>query len=707
MSFEVHVYEDDNTTFVVNLSASRQVRDVSAKDLLDGNGDGSVVIDWDHPDVAELVGGRVVRIYDNERCAFSFTIDKKRTVTVPSSGNDSDRTVTVSGGGLRGYLTWGRVLPWLPTASDGVEDQRPITRRRLFNCVAPTNDLSDWVTPYQQSRTTSEPARPRGWPSNDAKWLWGETESDTMTIGRNWFVRDFTIDADETLVFLVTADDQFVDFLQGAELQREEPEFPAQVWYDPWRSPMKLKAGTYRYGVAAKNEGGKGAVMAECWRTSTAGLTTRVFMTGFPLGDGYDAQYGEWLCLPYPELGDPGYGHTVGRIMGQLLGEAQLRGELPALSWDFDDDLDSNGDPWDVLIPEIDFDATGTLADAVDKLAETYVDVRMGYDNGFVLQLFNKDARGTIQPITLTHANGEISSDAVEETFEVGNDVLMVRDRGMYLADSDLSVLAYGRKPSGSLQVGQLDEPAVLEQIAGAYLDGLTEPGSSRIIEVVPMLDLPAEPGDYIGVEEDLLRLSEIAYKLDFDSLRKTPSLITAYDAKRKKSERVVERMIAEAGNSLASSRVIDTGTNIPSGRLDSVKVTSWSWTQPEDLEVEFWDTDLLEPVGWQAFPIEEPMRLWALIVECDWAEPDGAGGITQVTSGQSRFSLMIDGGPAPVPLIATVPETSGTSDPHIYGIQYIFGPALVMPGQTLSVAPIENGAHINGSATIWATAAL
>lgn len=706
MTVEVKVFEGDNETEVCNLSESRQVRAINGRDLLESGGDGSVSIDWDHPDVGELTQGRIIQVHEDGRVPLSFTLDKKVTVNVPADGRQSSRLVTVSGATLRGVLSRARAMPWLPVASSGVPDQRPITRRLLFNAASPIVDRTSWITPYQQDRVDSQPSRPRGWPSNDAKWLWGEEEDEMMTIGTCWFVREFTLEADATVVFLVTADDRFVEFLEGAEMQREEPKFPANVWPDPWRSPMKLKAGTYTYGVAATNDGGKGAVMAEAWRVTTEGLDTRIFMTGFPLDDEFDAQYGEWLCLPYPGHGDAGYGHTIGQVVEHLVGKAQDRGEIPAVTLGFDAELDSNGDAWD-WIAEIDCDATGKLADALDKFAETYCDVRMSYSDGLQLDLYRKGARGSATAISLD--GSQIRSDIVEENLVVENDVLLARDRGIYQYESPLSVLAYGRLPGGSLPVGQIDDEGELDALGAQQLDGLTNPSESRVIEIHPQIEFPAEPGDTITVAGDSgLRVVEIGF--DFEQggkLRKQPALSTPYQERRKNAERVVARMIAEAGTSLAGARPLDTGSNIPSGRLSPVKITSWSWTDPEDLDTEFWDTEEEDPVGWQPYPLEEAVRVWAIIVECYWAEPDGAGGIAQVTTGQSRFSMQIDGGPAPVPLIATVPETSGTSDPSIFGIQYVFGPALVAAGRSLSVVPIENGGHINGSVTIWTTEAL
>jgi hypothetical protein len=127
-----------------------------------------------------------------------------------------------------------------------------------------------------------------------------------------------------------------------------------------------------------------------------------------------------------------------------------------------------------------------------------------------------------------------------------------------------------------------------------------------------------------------------------------------------------------------------------------------------DELDTEFWDLDAEDPVGWQEYVLPEARRLWGVIVKCKWAEPDGAGGLEQVTTGQSRFLLKVNNAATTPFFIATVPEVGGDpADPTVFGIAYIFGEGHVPPLSTLSIAPIENGGHIEGSAAIWGTVPL
>jgi hypothetical protein len=697
---DVRVYESDNETLVCSLThnedpaKARQVRGLEGTDVLAGVGQGTLAVDYDHPQVAELTGRRIIQVHTLDRVPLAFSIDRKREVLVPEDGDDAGRIVTVTGKTPRGVLRRGRVLPWLPVASEGVSDSRPITRRRLFNPASPTIDLDDWALVNEQARLDSAHII-QGWPSEDSQFVWGAEEELDMPLGSCWVGLDFTLASEAIVVFLVTADDQFVDYLHGAELQRQEPEFPAFVWQDIYVSAVKLQPGTYRYVVKGTNDSQKGAIRFEAWETSTGGITDQVFQS----------QFAGCKVLRYPEVGDAGYGHTIGHIFDTLLTECQARDELLDLAWDFTPTLDSNGEPWDDLIPEIDFDATGTVADAIDKVEDLrYCDVEVTTTGGLVLRLFNYGTRGETKPITISQPNKNLSYHVVETDFEsVANDVLLVRDRGLYLADDDASVAADGRLPGGSLQVGPADSEDVLERIAAADLEGRTTPGVSVVAKTTPMTDFDAAPGDRCTVGDELLRVAKVGLELEPGGLlAATPGFSTPWDEARERADRALDRMIRESGGSSLASRIIDTGTNIPSGKLPRVKFPPWSWTTGDDLEEFYWDALSTEPVGWNVQPVEELSRIYRMIVKCAWAEPDGAGGLTQVSTGSSEFTLLIDG--APSSLVVTVPEDSGSSDPWITVQVDVYGPFQVGPGQDLSVSPTVNGRHVNGSVNVWTT---
>ena len=712
---EVKVYEDDNVTLVTSLNVNgatpanaRQVRDVSGVVQLDDVGNGKLVVDYDHPQVGTLVSGRFVRVEEGGRTPLSFRIDKREDVAVPGAGaSNKDRVVTVTGKGPRDILKYGRVLPWMEVGSN------PLSRRRRFDWSSPQLDTSDWGPIYDQLRLTSEPGKPFGIPSLfRTKWIAGEAEATSMTIGDTCYRREFTLATATTVSFFSSWDDGGKQCLQGVELQDVTQTFPGKVWHTVYRAAVALDAGTYVFALRGTNDGGKAAVITDCWDTTDAGIGDQIFMSGLPEdlpGDTpgeYDFLYGTpgvdgWIAFPNPA----GEWFTPGEIARILLEECQARGELLDVTLSCTDTLDSEGVAWDKI--EFECDATGTYADAINALEASYVDVGMSND-GLVLSLYVKDGRGVATAVNASAADDEILSDKTTTDYEIVNDVLLTHDKGMYLYESPLSVLAYGRRPGGTLQVGSIDDTAVLDQIGAAYLEGRTTPSESRVVEVAPTFDLAADPGDTITVEGSTLRVKEIAFSLDqLDGrLRKVPVLSTAWEQNRERSLRSVERLIATYGESRASAQIIDTGTQIETGPLEPAELESWSWVDPSDLDPGWWDVAEENPQAWQPHVVKSACRVVGVIAKAQWADADGLGGIDQVSTGPSEFRLIVNGNPlwTGIPFITTLDETNtdDPTDPEIAGIQYVLGEGILSPNDTVSVAPQLNGDHINGSVAIW-----
>jgi hypothetical protein len=311
--------------------------------------------------------------------------------------------------------------------------------------------------------------------------------------------------------------------------------------------------------------------------------------------------------------------------------------------------------------------------------------------------------------VVVTFAAGEVMSDSVETDCQIANDVLLVSDTTMTLVESPLSVLAYGRRPGGSLQVGSITDTVILDQIGAAFLTGKTNPLSSRVSEVVPTFDLDCEPGDTITVEGDVLRVAEMAFSLDQATgrLRKVPVLTSAYELDRQRGQRTVERLIAANGNSSASATIIDRGTQVASGPINPTELESWSWTDGADLDVGWWDVAEENPQAWQPHIVKKQCRMVAIRVLCEWAEPDGADGIAQVTTGETKFRLKVNSDVLwqGIPFVVTVPEINPVDDddPEVYGLLYVLGEGTLNVNDVVSVAPELNGEHINGSVQLLA----
>jgi hypothetical protein len=273
---QVDVYEADNDTLVCSLTHNettpadaRQVRSLRGRVSLDDVGDGELTVDFDHPQVSELTGGRFVRVVEGDRTPLAFRIDRDRNVRIPPPGSGvADKTVTVRGAGPLDYMRLGRVLPWLAVGA------KPVSRRRRFDWSSPQLDTTDWTEPFDQFRLTSEPGKPFGLPALfTTKWLWGEEEDDTMTIGECCFRRVFEITGTDPVQVsaFASADDGFEDAWQCVQVVEANEAFPGKVWHRPYRSPVLLEPGEYVYAAKARNDGGKGAFICDAWSVGAGG----------------------------------------------------------------------------------------------------------------------------------------------------------------------------------------------------------------------------------------------------------------------------------------------------------------------------------------------------------------------------------------------------------------------------------------------------
>lgn len=715
-SVDIRVYEPDNETLVCSLNddEGRAPRSLSGKEELEGPGLGELVIDRGHPRAGELTEGRWVQVHElvgeEADVPLAFRVGRKQDVRVPAPGSQrKDRLVTVRGEGPRWVLRKGLVRPRLPLS------QFPKTNRRGFSWYSPEYDPSTddgWTAPFVQDRLTSEPGKPFGAPDVfRPQWIYGEAEADMMTIGDCVFRRVFTLDAASPLIFLSTGDDRFAHYFEGTQLHAVETEFPATTWHKVHQSVVKdVQAGTYVFGGRATNDGGKGAFFNETWRTGPGGITTRVCMTGVPQGDAYDSQFGSWLCYMNPT----GEWFTVGEILRILVGECHDRFEVLDLQLgSFTDTHDSNGVPWPRI--EVEFDATSNLETAA-KVLEPHADIVVSNTGGLILDAYVKDPGrggvvkiiGTDTPADLTVANGALVGDTLEEEFERETIATLVGDKGLY-EYADASVFVHGRLPGDPVNVGGIDVADQLNRIGAEYLGPRLEPQRSRIVQVAPRTKLFAHPGDSLTVEgESGFRIHELELNLTDKGLERTPALDSPVAQRMKRSKRSVDYLIRQYGELLGGPRAIDLGSGIDPGPVDTKTEESWSWNEPEMLDPEYWEDDPDNPRAWQRYRVPEAIRLVGLVVTADWADQE-SGEVFQNTVGQTRILLLRNNQPTVPPFIATLPESNldDPTNPEVWAIQFILGPAYVGPGETLSVTCIENGDHMNGSIEILATKAL
>lgn len=282
------------------------------------------------------------------------------------------------------------------------------------------------------------------------------------------------------------------------------------------------------------------------------------------------------------------------------------------------------------------------------------------------------------------------------------NAVLIRHKTGYTWVTDSVSIGMWGRI-EGFLSVGEMDDPAAIQQVGIQYLEAHSQPTVSHVVEIArngPVAGEDFDLGDTLTAGGTIdLRCVGITYALQPDgTLRAVPELSSPRDEFEKQTARTIDRMIANAGGtSGASAPPISTGTSIKAGRVSTVKLDSWSWSDPSELD-DPWDPEVEPGDGgsWgQPFEIEEPLRLCEWTINCEWQDRDEE----QVTDGITRFQLYLDDAPlGDLPFIITIGETEKE------GRQPIYGPAVVMPGQLIRPVCLDNGGHHSGSITVHAT---
>jgi hypothetical protein len=277
------------------------------------------------------------------------------------------------------------------------------------------------------------------------------------------------------------------------------------------------------------------------------------------------------------------------------------------------------------------------------------------------------------------------------------NAVLVVR-KGLPIWVFDFAAIVQWGRLEDTMSVGEIDDVGVATDIANAWLDVRSQPLEAAVYAAI---DVDGAIGGVDYVEGDRLadpdlRVTEISFELRPDGqLSSTPTLASRLEENYNRNQAKVDRLIAEAGGTAPSTgRADETGSGIESGKLQARQVTSWSWSTEEDLFNLITD-DPDDEEAWQPYPIDEPVRLTEMVLECQHLDGDGFPN----ASGSTRFRLAVNGvavtGPGPSFYDVVVGSTEDRDQVSI------FGTTIVRKGDTVSCIKITDGGHLNGSVTL------
>lgn len=396
------IYDRTNTTLLAELVVERPDQDPDWWALLDATaqrppneqGSGEVLVHAEHPSASELGQRRIIRLLNGTTKVQQFVITNTELVEVTKQ--PVDRTLKAAGPGVLRLLQDALVLPWNDIA------YKPLSDVRRFDWGSPGLPTDTWTDPlYAQSRATSAFQRPFGLAEPFSEWLWPEPEGGPHTVDDIYIDYTFTPSVEVELSLMTSADDRVSVVWDGVDLLQVQAEFPANSWWYTWRAGVVAAGVEHTLRLKVSNDSDVAAFLASGWTTDGDGLTTLAFITGTDTGN---PLVGTWRCLAFP-TSPPSW--TAGAILRTLIDEAQARGCLTGWTIDFDDDVDSAGQPWSP-ISEWSCRVGSTVWDALASLGAAWIDFAAG-DEGLVLRAWNKGTVGTARSTEFSVANRNLT----------------------------------------------------------------------------------------------------------------------------------------------------------------------------------------------------------------------------------------------------------------------------------------------------------
>lgn len=356
---------DDNLVGLVT-----DYTELSWRQRVDSPGAGSVTVpaDTQTGDIATLASADRVKIHLDGQLQAGFLL--RRDDDGIREG-ERDASVTVDGQGLQGLL--GEALVWVPNWPNLYTT--PDTRRFDFtdtymDPARLNGTLVDQGTQDSPNSDTDWDGNPKGWLVPSAHWLWADDTAGGVAPGRVNIRGDFSTASDQLVALHASADDEADVYVDGIEVASFTG---SHRWQETFEYVFTLEAGTHCIAVVGHNLDRPG--------TNPAGVIVALMGTANGSPDPgnviikTDPASGEWAGQGYQAT----QGMTPGETLRRAIDDAQNRGALSGVSYDFTISGDSDGNAW-ALAPAINMRPVDTVADLVDRLREHGVDVWMTPD---------------------------------------------------------------------------------------------------------------------------------------------------------------------------------------------------------------------------------------------------------------------------------------------------------------------------------------
>lgn len=474
---QAKVYQANGTTLVRTLTADRGRQWLED---LNGVGSWSLEVPVGHADEAELTDGRIVRLLLDGTSRFAGRIETRRKVAADPAKRRSGKIVTVGGRGLLSFLDLAIIYPEL-----GLNTISPETR--FFNFSSADYDGSWWAPVSllaeqgDTAGTNPKAGFPEEWPDPLAWWVWDSTGFTPPTAVGDVYFRfaGSTVSYDTDARVFITADDGFEVYMDGNRLAAETA---AGLWGKTRYFDVRLSAGIHCWAIKGTNiarpnplTNGAAVVFA----------VAELLGGGSTLGPPIIRTDWYWDLLAYPAA-PPGM--TPGKILDVLLSEAQARGTLTPLSWDFDETFDSDGIAWPTEI-DVSFPVGTNYLDVVRHLVDEHA-LDIAFDPvTMTLHAYVDRGGANASAVILESAGANAAALSFEKKPPGPNVVLGRTAGGVWVETVDPGAAgAWGRREIALTLGGAPSDEAAARQTA-AFLDDNSQPVESITdlkLEVVP-----------------------------------------------------------------------------------------------------------------------------------------------------------------------------------------------------------------------------
>jgi hypothetical protein len=456
---EIKVYEPDGATLIGGGPVPRR-DEVQWQDENNGVGSAQMSLHLDdafltaHPSLLDAFNIVKVRPVTATDPVYAWQLEELRPVRV-SADESAGRKVTLTGRQVRSILETAQLL------GSG--------EHRTFDFSSP--DLpgypGDWDTPVgvaQDSDPTARGGSPAGWPNGAANWLWSTDPTLSAPAERNWFRGEFTLVGDTDVTIWAAADNSMSLRLNGEVIATTDPTdlFGWRKMIEPYRAT--LPAGTHTVAAwvdnAASTALNPGGFLCTVGTTDAQGNLDTVLTETNTTG---------WYVRPASD--PPGW--RAAEILITALTEAQTAGDLSsAVTWDFDETLDSDGNTWDDL-RDVQIPVGEDLLTLSNRWAGTVYDIHMTPD--LVLQAWKRRGSDLSATVTLTPGVDVTSAAPTAGYGQIRNVVRFLYDGTWHEVTDAASVTAHGRRLTvlSFGDAGSLDEAT---QLATEALDDLADP---------------------------------------------------------------------------------------------------------------------------------------------------------------------------------------------------------------------------------------